>query len=368
MPKRVPACLLLTMLALATLAAQGPSSPQPTLTPQNSGTTNSLIAVSPVNDRVVWASGRNGTFTVTTDGGDTWRAGTVKGAESLEFRDVQAVSDKIAYLLSVGKEPGDFRIYKTEDGGATWTMQFHNQLADAFYDCFAFWTPQRGIAVSDSVNGVFPDVRTTDGKTWDSISKNMPAALPGEGSFASSGTCVATQGKNNGWITTGNAPTARVLVTRDGGKTWSAHSTPLASSSGAGAFSVAFRDAQNGMLGGGDLNPKNPDHAATAISHDGGKTWTVTSAPPVTGAIFGLSYLSNTTGVSEHRGAGRNYERAVVITANTGGAAWSPDEGTTWYKLPDVSGYWGVAFANPQAGWLVGTKGKILKIRFGGSD
>ena len=46
---------------------------QPTLTPQNSGTTNGLIAVSPVNPQVVWASGRNGTFTVTTDGGETWR-------------------------------------------------------------------------------------------------------------------------------------------------------------------------------------------------------------------------------------------------------------------------------------------------------
>src|SRR5512133_2438565 len=75
---------------------------QPTLTPQNSGTTQSLIAVSPVNSRVVWASGRGGTFVVTTDGGETWRAGVVAGAEALQFRDVQAVSDKVAYLLSIG--------------------------------------------------------------------------------------------------------------------------------------------------------------------------------------------------------------------------------------------------------------------------
>ena len=49
----------------------------PTLTPQNSGTTQGLIAVSPVNKDVVWASGRGGTFAVTTDGGATWRAGVV---------------------------------------------------------------------------------------------------------------------------------------------------------------------------------------------------------------------------------------------------------------------------------------------------
>jgi photosystem II stability/assembly factor-like uncharacterized protein len=45
----------------------------PTLTPENSRTTQGLIAVSPVDKRVMWASGRGGTFAVTTDGGATWR-------------------------------------------------------------------------------------------------------------------------------------------------------------------------------------------------------------------------------------------------------------------------------------------------------
>src|SRR5690242_21824356 len=112
---------------------------QPTLTPQNSGTTNGLIAVSPVNPRVVWASGRNGTFTVTTDGGETWNAGVVPGAEALQFRDVQAFSARVAYLMSIENNPTDFRVYKTLDGGATWTIQFENQNPNAFYDGFAFW-------------------------------------------------------------------------------------------------------------------------------------------------------------------------------------------------------------------------------------
>jgi photosystem II stability/assembly factor-like uncharacterized protein len=362
--KTLPLHFLLAVVALVWLPAQERSSShQPTLTLQNSGTSNNLIAVSAVDANVAWASGRAGTFTVTTDGGRTWKAGAVKGAESLEFRDVQGVSANIAYLLSVGKEPTDFRIYKTEDGGASWTMQFQNKLAGAFYDCFAFWTPQRGLAHSDSVGGVFPDLRTSDGRSWQSISR-MPPALPGEGSFASSGTCVATEGKSSAWIATGGAAVARVLVTHDGGNSWTAYSTPLASAPGAGAFTVAFRDAQNGMLGGGDLNPKNPNHAATASSHDGGKTWTLTSPPPVTGAIYGLSYVRSSSG----RARNEPGDRTVVITANEGGAAWTPDEGATWYTLPDVSGYWGVAFANPQTGWLVGTKGRILKVSFEGSN
>jgi photosystem II stability/assembly factor-like uncharacterized protein len=361
MLKHLLAVFIVATFAFASLSAQELSPiTEPTLTPQNSGTTNGLIAVSPVNPQVVWASGRAGTFTVTTDGGQTWKAGVVPGAETLQFRDVQGFSANVAYLMSIGTsgDPGDFRIYKTEDGGATWTLQFQNQLPGAFYDCFAFWTPGRGIAQSDSVNGVFPTLRTTDGTTWQDISGNMPPALPGEGSFAASGTCFATQGGRNAWVATGASSIARILATRDGGDTWNAYDTPLVTGPSAGAFTVAFRNPWNGIVGGGDLDPSDPNSAGTAISSDGGVTWTLTNPPPVTGAIFGLSYVGK-NGIG-----GGNDGRAVVITANQGGAAWTPDEGTTWYTLPGVSGFWSVAFASPKAGWLVGTGGRILKISF----
>ena len=335
---------------------------QPTLTPQNSGTTQGLIAVSPVNPRVVWASGRGGTYLLTTDGGTTWKAGVVPGAEALQFRDVQGFSEKVAYLQSIGNNPTDFRIYKTTDGGATWTMQFQNQNPSAFYDCFAFWTPKRGISHSDSVNGAFPDLRTADGTTWQSISSNMPPALSGEASFAASGTCVATQGGRNAWIATGGSTVARILSTKDQGNTWNAYDTPLVSSPSAGAFTVAFRNPWNGIVGGGDLDPADPNSARTATSDDGGVTWKLTSAPPVTGAIFGLAYVgrAGTSAGQEGDASGR----AVVITANAGGAAWTPDEGNTWFSLPGVTGFWAVAFASPKAGWLVGVNGTILKISF----
>ncbi|HET6887368.1 MAG TPA: hypothetical protein VFH87_05520 [Candidatus Udaeobacter sp.] len=364
------ATFLIAALACGTLSAQEFSPTrlhQPTLTPQNSGTTNGLIAVWPVNPRVVWASGRAGTFTVTTDGGQTWRAGVVPGAEALQFRDVQAFSANVAYLMSIGTsgDPTEFRIYKTEDAGATWTIQFENQNLNAFYDGFAFWTPHRGIAHSDSVNGVFPDLRTTDGTTWQDISNNMPAALPGETSFASSGTCVTTQGGRNAWICTGGSAISRVLATRDAGNTWNAYNTPLISSPSAGAFTVDFRNPFHGIVGGGDLDPNDPNNARTATSSDGGQTWTLTNPPPVTGAIFGLSYVGRGGGDNDGNDSERNNRgSAVVITANDGGAAWTPDEGTTWFALPDVTGFWAVAFATPKAGWLVGTDGRILKISF----
>ena len=115
---------------------------QPTITSQVSGTTQLLISVSPVNENVVWASGAGGTFVVTTNGGKTWRSGVVPGTtddpnDELQFRDVYGVSDKVAYLLSIGNNTSDFRIYKTIDGGATWKIEFTNATVNAFYDCFA---------------------------------------------------------------------------------------------------------------------------------------------------------------------------------------------------------------------------------------
>ena len=361
--------LVFLILASATLSFAGDGKAHhPTLTPQTSGTTQLLIAVSPVNSRVVWAAGTGGTYVVTTDGGNTWKAAVVPGTESLQFRSVHGVTDKIAYLMSIGNNTTDFRIYKTTDGGKNWTIEFTNQLANAFYDCFGFWTPKRGIAHSDSVNGVFPELRTEDGKTWQSIAANMPPALPGEASFAASDTCVATEGEENAWVATGaQSISARILATRDGGNTWNAYDTPLVTSPSAGAISVAFRDASHGIVGGGDLASNSSADAAT--SDDGGQTWTLTSPPPVQGSIFCLAYVQGKHHDDEAEDD-HEFERTVVLTAETapnfdsGAAAWTADEGRSWYTLPNVSGYWAVGFANPHAGWFVGNNGQILKISF----
>ena len=83
---------------------------------QTSGTTARLRGLCVVDERVVWASGAGGTVLRTTDGGTTWEKKPIKGAEALDFRDIEAFDVRTAYALSIG-EGNMSRIYKTEDGG-----------------------------------------------------------------------------------------------------------------------------------------------------------------------------------------------------------------------------------------------------------
>src|SRR5438270_1246479 len=72
---------------------------------QTSNTTASLRGVSAVNERVVWASGSGGTWLRTTDGGATWKASKIEGAEALDFRGIRAFDDRTAWVMSIG--PGE---------------------------------------------------------------------------------------------------------------------------------------------------------------------------------------------------------------------------------------------------------------------
>src|SRR5262245_40210634 len=170
-------------------------------TEQTSGTNALLIAVSPVNENVVWVSGSLGTWLRTTDGGATWQSGRVPGADSLQFRDVHAVDANTAYLLSIGN--GDqSRIYKTTDAGENWTLQFTNTEPQGFYDCFDFWDANRGIVIGDAIDGKIAMLTTMNGgQSWTRVpAEALPPAPPGEGSFAASGTCLETQPGGHVWI------------------------------------------------------------------------------------------------------------------------------------------------------------------------
>src|SRR5438045_4882435 len=90
----------------------------PSWTLQTSGVNARLRGVSAVNNRAAWASGSGSTVLRTEDGGAIWKKLTVT-SDALDFRDIDAINEKTAYVLSIGNGAAS-RIYKTTDGGTTW--------------------------------------------------------------------------------------------------------------------------------------------------------------------------------------------------------------------------------------------------------
>ncbi len=265
----------LTLVAAALAAGWLAASPGPHWSLQTSGVTARLRGVSAVTNEVVWASGAAGTVLRTADGGATWQALTIPGTQALDFRDVDAVSERTAYALSIGAGPLS-RIYKTSDAGAHWDLQFTNADPRAFFDAMAFWDTDHGLAISDSVDGTFVIITTSNGgRTWTRVPlETLPPALPNEGAFAGSGTNIAVFGRDRAWIGTGASTRSRVLRTLDGGRTWTIAETPFASSASAGIFSIAFRDSRHGLIVGGDYRKERDAVDNGAATMDGGLTWT----------------------------------------------------------------------------------------------
>ncbi|MBA2628358.1 MAG: hypothetical protein H0U85_10115 [Gemmatimonadales bacterium] len=314
---------------------------------QVSGTSTLLQAVSPVDERIVWVSGHAGTYARTLDGGTTWHAGRVPGDTTLQFRDVYAADANTAWLMSAGN--GDkSKIFRTTDGGQSWTLQFTNTEPRAFYDCMDFWDPLHGIAMSDEVDGRTPILMTTDGGAHWTLSPTAPAAQPGEGGFAASGTCLITRPGGHAFIATGNGARARLLHSRDYGMTWSADTLPLASGSGIGSTSAAFRDLINGAVLGGNVGDNAGRTDNVAVTQDGGRTWRNGARPPFAGAVFGSAYVPGA-------------RHPALIAAGPRGLAWSADDGASWVPV-DTLAYWAVGAASPNAAWAVGPRGRITRL------
>jgi photosystem II stability/assembly factor-like uncharacterized protein len=314
-------------------------------TPQTSNTTASLRGVSAVNERVVWASGSNGTYLRTNDGGATWLAVKVPGAESLDFRAVRAIDERTVFLMSIGSGEKS-RIYKTTDAGEHWTLQFTEPDANGFLDAIAFWDAAYGIVLGDALGGS-AEVRTTDdgGVHW--TRRQTPPALDKEGSFAASNSCLIVRGKHDAWYVTGGAGAGRVFHSKDNGRHWSVAPTPIRNDgAAAGIFSIAFADARRGIAVGGDYSKDKENAGNIVVTSDGGRTWTAPGARPA-GFRSAVVYLA---------------DRKTWMVTGTSGSDISTDGGATW-KLFDNGSYNAMSFVSGVAGWAVGGRGRVAKFQ-----
>jgi photosystem II stability/assembly factor-like uncharacterized protein len=314
-----------------------------------SGTDAEFRGLSTAGGSVVWVSGTRGRYARSTDGGRSWHVDSVPAAAALDFRAVQALDARRAWLMSAGDaDKGQARIYRTTDAGAHWALVYSTEQKGVFLDAIAFWDAQHGIAISDPVDGRFFLVTTNDGGgSWTRVPpEHLPQAQPGEAAFAASGSCLTIEGQSNVWIGTGGGATARILHSADRGRTWTVADAPIhAGSASSGIFSVAFRDGSRGVAVGGDYQMVRGGLPNVALTEDGGRSWRTAKGPLPVGYLSAVSFVPGSSS---------------LVAVGLAGTAFSSDGGESWHMVDSVA-YNSVRFEAPGAGWAAGPKGRIAR-------
>ncbi|HKC77686.1 MAG TPA: hypothetical protein VKB70_04785 [Gaiellaceae bacterium] len=347
--RRLLAVLVGLAAVLVAVSAAGAGRPGYAWHDTPTGTTDHFRGLSAVSANTAWVSGYlvnpdesvDGKVLRTTDRGATWQDVTPPGSAGLQFRDIEAFGANRAVAMSIGDNPTDFRMYVTKDGGKTWSITFQNTDPNAFYDCMSFFNRRVGLAVSDPPDGShFRVIRTTDGgMTWNVTGLQMPAA-PGAFGFAASGECLTTNHGHRAWFGGGGAE-ASIFTSNDRGTTWTKSPTPMLTGASAGINGIAFNGQNRGIAVGGDFSLPTGSPQAFAVSHDGGKTWSLAAQAPT-------EYRSGVAWVDGH----------TAIAVGLSGSDVSTDGGATWQAF-DTGSLDTVDCARPTACWASGAGGRV---------
>ena len=293
-------------------------------------------------------------FTRTINGGASWTPGDiVLGDPTLEINNLIPVSASTAWASAIINVPtggdqsqnGVGTIVKTTNGGVAWTQQLASGFQTAgssFLNAVYFWNANVGIAYGDPIGtglGEYEIYRTTDGgTTWTQLSAaTLPNPLSGEYGYNSTPVAVG----NTLWFTTNKG---RLFRTDDLGLTWTASQAPLTDFGAAlpaNSGSIHFSTTTNGYL------LKTSGTVATPVytyytTTNGGTTWASNLGSPFTGTRRILNYIPGTTTI------------VATSAAAPVGTSVSTDNGTSWTDVESLDQRGAAAFLNPTTGWTAG--------------
>ncbi len=348
LPSRIISPLLLFIFLMT-------DNPLPAQTPDvevlTSGTKTSIRGLSVVNDNVVWVSGSKGTVGKTTNGGKNWKWITVKGFDSVDFRDIEAFDAATAVIMGVA-DPA--YILKTKDGGDTWKVVYENKMKDMFLDAMEFWNDQAGIVIGDPIEGKpavpagrFFIARTFDGgSSWQEIPfDKRPVADSGEACFASSGTNIRVLDKDEAVFVSGGLKSR--LFTKNVPQL-----LPFIQGKGTtGANSIAIWDhlkrkgGKRMIVVGGDFTVDSSNQKNCFITNDGGKTWSIPTTSP-----------------HGYRSCVEYFSKTDVFSCGLNGVDFSSDGGRNWKWISKEGFHVCRASKLGAAIFFAGGNGKVGKI------
>jgi photosystem II stability/assembly factor-like uncharacterized protein len=276
-----------------------------------------------------WVGGDSGVIHRTEDGGETWSL--QRGADSVTITDIFALDAFRAWASAIRPlvNPGDWNgslVYRTSDGGASWTEQSH---PDTFFNTIFFHDSLDGWA-----GGEFGALlRTTDGGlTWSApnIQNTIYTTFPVKR--------VSFWSREYGYAVGGYPESAGVIWrTTDGGLNWTVTGI------GDALRGIHYVDSSNVVFVGGGFD----DGACVTTTSDGGAGWSFSYVGPFG---FGTSM------------AARNDTEWWVPLGFAGTSMATFDGGASWtgFTNPGTVPSYGVSFAGPRHGYMVGDSGTVL--------
>ncbi|HIB48305.1 MAG TPA: oxidoreductase [Flavobacteriaceae bacterium] len=308
----------------------------------------SIRAIAPLDENGVWFAANNGRVGLID--GDTPKLATIHYEDSiLAFRAI-AKTKKAVFVLSIASPAVLYKI-GVEDRVATKIEEVYVENGDkVFYDAMAFWNDHEGIAMGDPTNGCLSIIVTRDGgDTWSKINcDNLPNTDTGEAAFAASNSNIAVY-KDHVWIVSGGKR-SRVFHSADKGETWEVFETPIIQGKAmTGIYTVDFYDENTGVVFGGNWEDQDFNEGNKAITHDGGKTWKLLSNGSGPGYRSSVSFVPGTKGNG-------------LVAVGSLGISYSPDQGASWSELSS-EGFYAIEFVNDTLAFASG-RNKISKLIF----
>ena len=309
-----------------------------------SGIKTSIRGLSVVTDKVIWASGSNGTVGQSFNAGKTWKWTQIKGFEKNDFRDIEAFDEATAIVMAIDSPA---YILRTTDGGLNWKVVYENHTKGMFLDALEFWNTDAGIAIGDPINGKLFIARTFDGgKSWQELpEKYKPEAVAGEACFASSGTNIRALDRDEAVFITGG--TQSNLFIRD----QKSKLPIIQGSETTGANSIAvwdhkkFKGGNKMIVVGGDFLKDSSSIDNCFYTTDRGKTWKTPKQPP-------YGYKSCVEYITEKK----------LITCGISGVDFSIDGGNSW-RLISKEGFHVCRKAKDgKSVYLAGKGGRVAKL------
>lgn len=282
----------------------------------------SIRGVSVVSDSVAWVSGSNGSIGRTINGGKDWKWTKPKGYEKLDFRDIEAFDDNTAVIANAGSPA---YILRTTDGGKNWTESYKNLDSAVFLDGMDFWDEKNGIIFGDPVQNRMQVMVTSDGGiSWKDMSATFNLQMvPNEAGFAASGTSIKTLPGGKVWIASGGNRSS-IYTSDNYGLVWKRYDCPIIQGkSTTGAFSIDFFDLNQGIVVGGDFEKDKENTNNVLLTNDGGKSWSKPSRP-VFGYRSGVIWYdaknciaTGTSGTDVSKDGGQNWYHISEESFNT---------------------------------------------------